>query len=450
MDPIQGYGVQGVGNGIVDDAPAIQSTFDRASPGDIIIFGAGRRYRLGSGVILNVPNVTLSAQGATLDSRTLDANALTLAAPHCSVFGMTFKGPDNSSGIAADTKGNSRGIYVEAEHCMVRDCRLEGYRAGGIVVVGDYATVQGNHLIRVRNYRVTGAGLGSIHLWGGNKCIIANNVITEVQNCGIGVSGSSEIIITGNYIEGSDVTVDPLAARGMGIVFMNGGNYCIISNNFIKRLPNEGIILSTGGNGPTCSGNIISSNQIIDTDYHAINLRAVGGTVDERHIARDNVISNNRIYAVNVPPGKFMSAGICFEADGAYDDCVHNQASDNIISGENGKLERGIRTLGAGSRVAYNTVKDNKISHATIVGIYHAGAFSDIGGNVLYGCRIGMEIVSGTQARIYDNNISASAVDSIRLRGTPARLEVSANMLDREVNVSEALGASYFVEPQRW
>jgi parallel beta-helix repeat protein len=415
----KGTYVQAAGDGVADDTAAVQSALNAAKPGDTLHFGAGKVYRIRSPLSLQVPYVNIYGNGATLNSRELDGNALSLAAPYGGVFGLRLLGPDNSSGISADTRGNSRGIYIDADHCMVRDCRLEGFRAGGIVTRGQFGSVIGNHLIRVRNYRVEGAGFGSISGAFAHNTVIANNIISEVHNSGIGLSGCTGCIISDNFIEGADWTVDLASANSMGMNLINA-NRCLVNNNQIKRIENEGIILSTGGGAGVIrsSNNVIANNVITNTKYNAINLRATGGQSGTEHYCEHNVISGNAILGNSELPGGFpVPAGICLECNDSFDFCRFNSVVGNNISGLDGRLQRGFRTMGAPTRIAYNAVIDNTIHSATVVGIEHDGQFSLIDNNTLVLCGIGIKIRADNVAQLGSNLISGSITDSIVILG---------------------------------
>lgn len=440
--------IDAIGDGFSDDSPAIQNAFDQARPGDTLSLESGKSYRVNSGLFMRMKDTTLLGYGATLDSSGLNANALSVLAPGNGIYGLRLVGPSTSEGIQADTIGGSRGIYVDdlALNTLVRDCRLAGFHAGGVVVRADHCTIQGNHFDGVRNYRVAGAGLGSLHFWSAFKCIAIDNMITGVQNCGIGASNSANIIILGNYIQGADYTVNPLAAKAMGVVFMNNANHCLIAHNIIERLPYEGIILSTGYNGPTCSHNSIIGNHVYNTNYHAINLRSVGGVTGSPHYSQYNLIANNKIFADNLPEGKGMAAGIGLEAGGLYDFCNYNQICSNQIIGANGKLKRGFRTLGPGYNVAHNHLMSNLVIGATEEGILHAGRYSDIVRNQIHGCHVGIQVAYGRDADLQDNRVTDSGKHSILLTGAPTRLNVRGNKTDMRITTEFAKNDSWWME----
>ncbi|MFI5377900.1 MAG: hypothetical protein ACHRHE_01220 [Tepidisphaerales bacterium] len=62
---IYAHDVGAVGDGIVDDAPALQAAINTAPAGDTLVLDAGKTYRLGKGLVIQ-NNVNLEGNGATL------------------------------------------------------------------------------------------------------------------------------------------------------------------------------------------------------------------------------------------------------------------------------------------------------------------------------------------------------------------------------------------------
>lgn len=441
-----------MGDGITDDAAAINAVFAATQPGDTILFPAGHTFKINSTVTLAKANVTILGYGATIDATGLDNNTGSQNAAiriddgmsGVTIAGLRLIGPPTAGTpqTPAET-ANTVGIYIRnCDHCKVRDCHITGFFRGGIWVQGSYHTVQGNHLVGVRH---RSPYYGSIFATG-TSIVVTGNIITQVFDCGIGITGTY-CTVSDNYIEGADWTVETGATSIMGIQGVNGVNNCTITGNTIRRTYFEGIILSTGSLGVTSNGNTIAGNTLIDC-WRGINLRAIGGSEGTPHYCRYNTIVGNTIYSAATPGARATGAGIMLESNSgtSYNFCTHNLVSGNVVSGANSLLERGIYTTGGRTRIAHNAINNNVVNSATVASIACSGQYCSIANNQIRDCANGISLSFVSYSQISGNSIEGSSTNSIVIGAyAPTRLIITDNIIDRKVNYTSASGSSYVI-----
>jgi parallel beta-helix repeat protein len=419
-----------VGDGATDDAAAIAAAVAAVGDGGTVLFPPGKAYFITNGVLVNVDRLTILGYGATLDSSALDDDALEVTGKGVTIEGLRFVGPSLDTNVVPTRFLQSRAIEISGGHnAHVTNCRFEGYSAGGIRVRTNYCRIAGNHFQGVRHYYMD--YLGVIYVTGSDNTI-TGNVLQEVWDTGIQVRGSDRNNVTGNTVVCS---THANATKSMGLRINVAGQNNVFSANVVRNAQQESIILAASS-GMETTGNVITSNILLDGVYAGIVLASVGGAVDR------NVIANNSISAkLNK-----LSHGIIFNTRSGTG-AMHNLVQGNMIVGADIagvlQLKNGIRHVGSGTD--YNQIIDNRIINVENIGISCLGKETLVSGNYLEECNTGISAAYCEGSLISSNIVRASGAASIHISSNVDRLVVTGNTLDREWTLAKPRGA-YVIE----
>lgn len=458
MKHVEAYGA--VGDGVTDDRVAIQAALDAAAEGDTIAFAAGKTYLVPTTLEIKDANITLLGYGATLDASDLDNDTDTTTVnpsitaankDNITILGLRLIGPDitGSLDINAPENRQTTGIYFTADgvtgnRCMIRDCRIEGFFRGGIYVQGNYHSIIGNHLNRVR-YRPP--EMGSIFLNGNENTTVVGNVITGVWGSGIAANNSYRCTIQGNIIEGIDWTVEA-QAQSMGIVTYNCSYFSIVGNT-IERVTDEGIVMSSGGGTTVTMSNYntITGNVIVNPKLYGICLRAVSGSATGSHYTNYNTISGNVIVAnAQMPGGVADVLGLYIDSStigNGFNFAEGNKFEGNMVISDGHPIDRGFVMTGA--QITRTSVVNNVFKGCDI-GIALLATHSLVANNAVYDSVFhGINVpASCNYCLVTGNKITGSVASSITMAGALTGTKVVRNFIDKPVDTAGVTGSAWW------
>jgi hypothetical protein len=325
------------------DRTRVQEAFDRAQPGDTVLFTAGT-YRMGAGARLTVPDVTVLGHP--------DGTVLQGCEPE------RFALPE---GFTMDEVGEvvfgCTGLHVLADRQTIRGLTFDHTWHG--LVVGQLSGPPGE-----------GPPPPS---YGGHR--IEGNVFRHVPN-GIRVLGPTD-----------DVTVirDNVVLNAYHAFQSNGAPVHVIDNRISvpdpgsvpsAYYPESGVIVSPGPAPDRCRGSLVAGN-VIEGTVHGIQVLAgPGRDTCADHVIRDNVI---RVEPVPLPPGYPAHLRDFYFAEGAEGSTVTGTAIR--LDG----AHDGTPDSTTGPTIRNVLVQNNR---------------------VLGGAGLGIQLRAATDARIIDNHIT--------------------------------------------
>lgn len=405
-----------LGDGVTDDASAINAAVQAAGRDGAVVLAAGQTFKVASSLVL-AEGVTLLGAGAILRSDTLDAPALILN-DGATVEGLRLIGPPLDVAVAPLSFARSAGIEVRGQRVMINNCRFEGYTNGGIKVTGSRCHIANNHFVDVRHYSARGIAdwLGVIYVVGSDNTI-TGNILDEVWDTGIQVKGGHRNLVSNNRILCS---LHANATQSMGMRINHGGQNNTLANNLVRYARQESISLASPAGREVC-GNIVTGNVLLDGGWAGIALAARGGAVNR------NIVSHNSIRAVE----KVWDLGIILNTRKAKE-TMYNLIEGNMLYGELvegvSQLQRGIHLFGPGT--AGNQIVNNRVTNVRYAGIDCVGADSLVTGNYVEGCTVGINAAYCPGSLITANMVRRSRMASIRLLQNVAGLVVRGNTLD--------------------
>lgn len=411
------------GDGVADDAPAINAAVKAAEGDGAVVLMAGHTFKIASSLTL-AQGVTLLGAGAIVRSDTLDAPALILG-DGVTVEGLRLIGPPLDVAVAPLSFARSVGMEVRGQRVMVNNCRLEGYTCGGIKVVGSGCHIGGNQLWSVRHYSKKGTPdwLGVIYV-AGNDNTISDNILNDVWDSGIQVKGGHRNQVANNRITCS---LHANATQSMGMRINHGGQNNTFVNNLVRYARQESISLASPAGLEVC-GNIVSGNTLLDGGWAGIALAARGGAVNR------NIIANNSIRAVE----RVWDLGIILNTRKGIS-VMYNLIEGNMLYGEIvdgvSQLQRGIHLFGSGTHG--NQIVNNRVTNVRYSGIDCIGSDTLVSGNYVEGCEVGLNVAYCPGSLITANMVRRSRTASIRLLQNVEGLVVRGNTFD----IMEALAA---------
>jgi parallel beta-helix repeat protein len=340
------------GDGITDDAIAIQNTVLAATSGGTVYFPPGT-YKISAPLtILGKTNIALIGPGNRAakiqKTGTPGGNAgdiIQIGSASSPSTDITISGLSLEGNSTTDTVTDS-GISIA----------LNGSN-------GARTTIRDNY--------ITGTNVG---VWIANPaavgCIIVNNRLDTIlgkagNSTGYGITGAPQRA----YIAGNVMT--NIFQNGVYIsgATGNGGQYNRVIGNYISGTQTvAGINLATLSSAVLVTGNVVSAN-ILQGNYYGIllNQNAVGNTVDGNTISgstSDGIFLNGSISA-DTRPDKNIISNNCILSSGGYGIHILN-ANYNLIRGNLilNSVQSGIQPsaqsgqFAVGNQIVGNTIKD--------------------------------------------------------------------------------------------
>jgi parallel beta-helix repeat protein len=182
---------------------------------------------------------------------------------------------------AIGIKRNASDILVTGN--AIRDC-------GNGITVEDFGS--GNHPLRVQivgnrlamiGHSYEDAAQVGISVQAAHGSIVADNVVDDVIGVGIGLDGTDDCVVAGNYVRGA-ATGDATLNIGIYLAPRNsqGCQRCIVANNVVRNMQAEGFRAGTGTGDHT-------HNRVTDNTFESA--ASDGLRVDSTW--RANVVTDN-------------------------------------------------------------------------------------------------------------------------------------------------------------
>ncbi len=336
---VKNFGAKG--DGISDDAPAIQAAIDKAGNGSTIYIPAGT-YMLG----------TSAGSPSNLTNGKPLQTALWLKAG-----GVTIKGDGTSSTLKLMAGKKMRILSITGDGATVDSLLFDGnktqrngtvpYPDGDVVdalVVGESYRQQ----ITVKNCEIkngieTGVGFWLNKYATVDNCYIHDNGLLTAGGSGIDLSGGSNNKATNNR----------LIANTYGVWSSFGSSAPEIRNNIIKDNDRSGLALggadpSKNDTGFIIDGNTISGNGRKDT-FAAVGINYVQGGTFTNNTVVDNIYDGFQIYDT-------------IDGKNSTNWNIQNNTIQNTIG--NKSQQYGIRIIGSAKGITLkgNTVQNNGTS----------------------------------------------------------------------------------------
>lgn len=363
-----------VGDGITDDAPAIQRALDA---GGTILVPAGD-YRLGSTLAIKSDNTTLVGEGSASMLRLMDnikKTVIMLPVDYVSLGGLepslvvnnvkisnlTISG--NHNGLAEPGQSDYFGIMVlQANNVVISNVDLHDFPSDGISVSNGSQPVRN---ITIENSRIKSRRNG-IHIGFVDGAIIRNNYIVDTPDQSWGPAAANAIDVE---VEGYDLFgPEPHTSFVKNLLIEN--NLMVRQNTAtagagVALQPAYGYI-----DGVTVRGNTISGHQVAFMTTGDLNIY-------DRPAGVMNVLVENNEFTTQ--PG-FAVSGYPMVIQGLYNGVIQNNVMND--GGGGGFSYQGMAILQSKNlQILNNKFFLNPGTH-TIFNLYWGGDSITITGNV--------------------------------------------------------------------
>jgi len=289
-----------VGDGVTDNATAIQNAFNYAAANNCAaLIPAGTFAYSGT---LTANGIAVTGTGAASILKALDTQneAVTLTGSGGSITNLQL----NGTGTTRLTTYQSAMIWVNgATDFTVQNVLINGgscvgiFDAGGQNGVIENNTVENTLADSITNTngasgvtdcgnRVINSGDDGIsnnsYTTDGNTVnhitVEGNTILNNVGGRGLEVSGGSDITFTGNYVDNTDGYTDMYVASESEWNTQSVSNITVSDNTFTAGGPNQGsiIIYNSEAGGDTITNVTVSGNQIVNPDWIAVQYAGSG------------------------------------------------------------------------------------------------------------------------------------------------------------------------------
>ena len=305
-----------VGDGVTDNAAAMQATFAYAATTHCIAYVPAGTFAYSG--MLTATGIAIAGNGATsiLAPLTPANEALTMLGKNTSVSNLTMV----SKAASRLTTGWSGMIWFEnATNYYVQNVLINGSSSTGImsynssngyimnntventqadsitqVLGSSNVTVTGNRILNSGDDGVSNnsyAGETPVN----NITVKGNTVLNNVWGRGIEVSGGTNIAFTGNYVDNTDGYTDVYIASESEWKTQSVSNVTVSGNTLVDGGPNQGslIIYNSQGTTYTISDVTANGNQFVNPQLEAVQF---AGNGPETSIS----VESNTDYAIGV------------------------------------------------------------------------------------------------------------------------------------------------------
>lgn len=297
-----------IGDGVTDDTSAIQAAINT---GKDVFFPRPASYYKTTAALTPGSGQSLFGDGQSTQILCVGSNTNSVyisgSVTRCVVRDLFVKYTGTSSG-----GGNGAAVYIAAgaSYCTVKNCRLEGVRAGVTITDANDNVIEDNLISLVTIPAPEGSWDIGVYL-GGSRNRIANNQCFGGCYTGINLVSSATTSVDRNIVTGNHVSTH----TGYGIVVYattpGTANKNVVANNNVwditglfesvgNRSKGAGIYLASA-EWTTVVGNVIE-NTNVDTDIQILAPGAIGILDCSCATVVGNVIKDpkwNGIYVVN-------------------------------------------------------------------------------------------------------------------------------------------------------
>jgi hypothetical protein len=267
-----------VGDGVADDAAAIQAAIDAVGNNATVYFPNGI-YAVGSaGVdILNKTNLVLASDSAVIKLIAISS----LSIPSLGICSFRFTGCTqsglkgltiNGNTIASAAVGFSAGV-----ECFVDGCTIYESGAG----IGQVLSSNGGQRNRFTNNLVYSGNFETRGIWAGN--VTGNNMETDVY-------------ISGNIVRGNS---------GSGIIASTVGGSVI--GNYLLSNEGSGIVIPANVGNLETRDLVVDGNYCEDNLFHGIQSDCISGSVSRNCTITGNVCINHTRTGPGASAGIFVT-----------------------------------------------------------------------------------------------------------------------------------------------
>jgi Pectate lyase superfamily protein len=229
------------GNGITDDAPAIQAALDSVPATGGTVFVPAGDYRLGESLVIGQSNITLTGVGPAsilrlMDGVQVDAIDLPVA------YGNNI---DPSVVVSGDTISN---LTIDGNHNPLAASGQPNY-FGILASQTNNLTLSG---LTVQNWIYDGIEIGNASEVPDNNTVIENCVVTGTGRNGIAVGYATNTTINDNIITDAPSQYwGPAAGNGIDVEIEGGSD---APNPYVNGLIIENNVISQVGATTSCWG----------------------------------------------------------------------------------------------------------------------------------------------------------------------------------------------------
>jgi hypothetical protein len=350
-----------VGDGVTDDAAAIQAAIDAVSNGTVY-FPQGAYLMLSTANLKS--NVSLEGNSAKIlygASASWDYYTgffTGTGVSNVQIFGFVFDGQGSwtSTPFANPYGGGNSVGFTNAQ--------------AGVRLVASCSN------IRIYNNSFLNIGEGT-HIISSMQIDVSNNYFNNIGNAAVDYQNCQDLTITnniikavlGNLTDAGDTTVaNSKFADG---VYCYSSQNCVISNNTIENIIRIGVVLEGDGSS-LCSNIVISNNTIKNlnscrgTEYNAA-IWAEGGKIDITCLAIGNVCNNNNATAgtlagIGIQAGKMKLVGNVisqFATGAGIQSNEHCKIISNVVESCNGGLALANLPAGEMTEILSNRFANN-------------------------------------------------------------------------------------------
>jgi len=224
------------------------------------------------------------------------------------------------------SSGKTGLVIRNADNCVIRGLKVQGFTNDGIGVEGNHNSVEGNHVF---NCALSGIYIGGAYNTIGGTTPANRNVVNE-GNVGIGIfPGATNNRIEGNYV-GTDVDgqYDDGFHGYEGVAI--GGSHNTIAGNLISGYDGEiGVSIQRWEGHPIPEYNVVEGNRIGTNVYGNLSIpNGLGILIDTamKTTVKGNLIVGNRFHGVEVRNSLLLineddlaAIGNCITQNAIYD-----------------------------------------------------------------------------------------------------------------------------------
>jgi hypothetical protein len=289
-----------VGDGVTNDAPAIQNTFNYAAANHCTALIPDGTFAYSGNI--TAAGIAMAGNGASsiLKATNFASSALILTGTGGSITNLSM----TSAATTRLSTPQSAMIWANgAKNYLVQNVLINGSPSVGIFSIGSsggqilnntventladsISQIAGSNNITIRGNRVLNAGDDGIsnnsYVSDGstvnNITIAGNTILNNRSGRGLEVSGGDTLAFSGNYVDNTDGYADLyISSENSAWVTQNTTNVTVSGNSFVDGGPNQGsALIWAEGSSQIISGITLNGNQFVNPKNVALELAGSG------------------------------------------------------------------------------------------------------------------------------------------------------------------------------